>query len=179
MTEDSGILKTAKLFRNSDAFPLKFFVEARDNDGQDTGSHRTRARIVVNQITDINRLTLVFSDSTPNEIRNHYIALEELLEEKTNGLVSGIERFSNRKFLNENGSIIENPAATDVWFYLIDPETEMILQRNDSIVNENLLEPTAQSELNFAASGIARATAQGIFGPIEPKHQVHKVCKGI
>lgn len=172
MTEETGILRTAKSFRENANFPLIFFVEARDNDGQEMGSHRTRARIVINQITDLNRLSLVFSDATPNELRNQYAALEELFSEKTGGLITGIERFSNRKFLNENGTILENPAATDVWFYLIDPKTEEILQRNATIVQETLLEPTATAELNFAASGVARATAEGIYPPIELKQQV-------
>lgn len=136
------------------------------------GSHRTRARIVINQITDLNRLSLVFSDATPNELRSQYAALEALLSEKTNGLISGIERFSNRKFLSENSTILENPTATDVWFYLIDPKTETILQRNSSIVQETLLEPTARAELNFAASAMTRATAEGIYPPIEFKQQV-------
>lgn len=175
MTEDTGVLRTARQFRNEAVFPMIFYVEARDNDGQESSSHRTRARIVINQITDQHRMSLVFSDSSPNEIRNHYAALEELLEEKTNGMISGIERFSNRKFLNENGTIIENPQATDVWFYLIDPQTEQILKRNDSVIQETLLEPTARSELNFAASGVARATAEGIYAPIEIKQHVHKV----
>ncbi|KAL9892419.1 cadherin 99C isoform 2-T4 [Glossina fuscipes fuscipes] len=179
MTEDTGILKTAKLFRDQARFPMIFYVEARDNDGQEMGSHRTRARIVINQITDKNRLSLVFSDATPNELRNHFANLEELFSEKTGGLVSGIERFSNRKFLNENGSIVENPAATDVWFYLIDPKSETILSRNASVIEETLLEPSARSELNFAASGLARATAEGIHAPIELRQQVHKVKAAI
>lgn len=175
MTEETGILRTAKSFRGETKFPMVFYVEARDNDGQEMGSHYTRARIVINQITDLNRLSLVFSDATPNELRNHYAALEELFSKKTGGLISGIERFSNRKFLNENGTILENPSATDVWFYLIDPKTETVLQRNTSIVQESLLEPTARAELNFAASGVASATAEGIYPPIELKQQVHKV----
>lgn len=178
MTEDTGILRTAKLFQDGATFPMMFYVEARDNDGQELGSHHTRARIVINQITDQQRMSLVFSDSAPNEIRNHYSALEELLEEKTNGLISGIERFSNRKILTENGTIVENPAATDVWFYLIDPKTEQILARNDSTVREALLEPTARAELNFAASGVAHATAEGIYAPIEMKQQVTRVSNG-
>ncbi|XP_065371321.1 cadherin-99C [Calliphora vicina] len=172
MTEETGILRTAKSFGENAHFPMIFYVEARDNDGQEMGSHRTRARIVINQITDLNRLSLVFSDATPNELRNQYAALEELFSEKTGGLITGIERFSNRKFLNENGTILENPSATDVWFYLIDPKTEAILQRNSTVVQETLLEPTARAELNFAASGVARATAEGIYPPIELKQQV-------
>ncbi|XP_050317816.1 cadherin-99C isoform X1 [Bactrocera neohumeralis] len=179
MTEDTGILRTAKLFQDGATFPMMFYVEARDNDGQELGSHHTRARIVINQITDQHRMSLAFSDSAPNEIRNHYSALEELLEEKTNGLITGIERFSNRKILTENGTIVENPAATDVWFYLIDPKTEQILPRNDTTVREALLEPTARAELNFAASGVAHATAEGIYAPIEMKQQVTRVKAAI
>ncbi|XP_059218267.1 cadherin-99C [Stomoxys calcitrans] len=179
MTEDTGILRTAKLFRGEVQFPLIFYVEARDNDGQEMGSHRTRARVVINQITDMHRHALFFSDAAPNELRNHYATLEELLSEKTGGLISGIERFSNRKFLNENGTILENPSATDVWFYLIDPKTEKVLMRNASVVQEMLLEPTARSELVFAASAMTRATAEGIYAPIEMKQQVHKVKAAI
>ncbi|XP_075146442.1 cadherin 99C [Haematobia irritans] len=179
MTEDTGILRTAKMFRDDVQFPLIFYVEARDNDGQEMGSHRTRARVVINQVTDMHRHALFFSDAAPNELRSHYATLEELFSEKTGGLISGIERFSNRKFLNENGTILENPAATDVWFYLIDPKTEKILMRNDSMVQETLLEPTARSELMFAASSKTRATAEGIYAPIEMKQQVHKVKAAI
>lgn len=176
MTEDTGILRTAKLFREDSQFPMIFYVEARDNDGQEMGSHRTRARMVINLITDQQRHSLFFSDATPNELRSHSAALAELFSEKTGGLISGIERFSKRKFLNENGTILENPAATDVWFYLIDPKTEKILSRNASVVQETLLEPTARSEVIFAASSKTRATAEGIYAPIEMKQQVHKVC---
>ncbi|XP_055373712.1 cadherin-99C [Condylostylus longicornis] len=179
MTEDTGILRTQRSLHDIKSFPMKFNVEARDNNGIEEGSHVARARIVVNLITDLNRMSLVFSDSSPNEIRSHHIELEELIEEKTNGLIAGIEKFSNRKFLNENATVVENPSATDVWFYAIHPDNEMILTRNDTEVSSNLLEPAAQSEINFAASGIARATAQGIFSPLEPKHHVQKVTTAI
>ncbi|XP_068158053.1 cadherin-99C [Drosophila tropicalis] len=181
ISEDSGILRTAKPFTNDINFPMVFYVEARDNAeaNEEMGSHRTRARIVVNRLTDLNRMTLAFSDAPPSDLRIHYSELEELLQEKSNGLVSGIERFSSRKFLTDNGTIMENPAATDVWFYLIDPKTEQLLKRNDSAVQAALLQPAARAELNFAASGVARATAEGIYAPIEMKEQVHKVKAAI
>ncbi|XP_067617617.1 cadherin-99C [Eurosta solidaginis] len=179
MNEDTGILRTAKLFQADADFPMIFIVEARDNDGQEMGSHHTRARIVINRITDLNRMSLAFSDSAPNELRKYYSALEELLEEKTNGLISGIERFSNRKLITNNGTIVENPAATDVWFYLIDPKTEEILKRNDTVVKDALLEPAARAELTFAASGVAHATAEGIYAPIEMRREVQKVKAAI
>lgn len=124
-------------------------------------------------------MTLVFSDSTPKDIRIHQAALEELLSDKTSGFISGIERFSNRKFLNTNGTIGENARATDVWFYIIDPKTEKILSHNSSLVATRFLEPIAQSEINLAATGIARATAQGIFAPVIAQEQIHKVKAAI
>lgn len=172
---ETGILKTAKLFRDKDHFPIIFEVEARDNDGVEVGSNAARIRVVINQITDQNRLSLVFSDATPNDLRGHYMALEELLSKQTGGLIGAIERFSNRRFLNENGTVIENSAATDVWFYLIDPKTETILTSNATVIKESLLEATARNELNFAASGLTRATADGIYAPIKQRHNVHKV----
>lgn len=72
----------------------------------------------------------------------------------------------------------ENPQGTDVWFYLIDKETETILLRNSTPVISTILEPEVQTDINFAASGIAHATARGIFEPLEPKHQIQKVCFG-
>ncbi|KAG4067292.1 hypothetical protein HA402_000283 [Bradysia odoriphaga] len=165
IVEDSGILKTQK--------------KAFDNNGTNDNSHRTRARVVVNLIADINRMSLVFSDSTPKEIRKHYRELEELISDKSNGYITGIERTSNRKYLNDNGTITENASATDVWFYIIDPKSEKILPRNASVVMSKILEPAAQSEINFEASGIARATAQGIYAPIVAREAVHKVKAAI
>lgn len=60
-------------------------------------------------------------------------------------------------------------------FYAIDPESEKILDRNSSKLQTKLLSPEIQSEINFSASGIARATAQGIYGPIEAKLQTQQV----
>lgn len=177
--EDSGILKTQRSLKDVRDLPLRFMVEAFDNNGTNDNSHRTRARVVVNSIADINRMSLVFSDSTPKEIRKHYKALEELISDKSNGYISGIERTSNRKYLNENGTIAEDTSATDVWFYIIDPKSEKILPRNASVVMSNILEPDAQSEINFEASGIARATAQGIYAPVVAKETVHKVKAAI
>ncbi|XP_064535573.1 cadherin-99C [Drosophila montana] len=178
LAEDTGTLRTARPF-NDAKFPMILYVEASDNDAQEQGSHHTRARIVVNQLTDVNRLALAFSNAAPNKIRNHYTALEELLEVRTNGLVSGIERISNRKYATSNGTVVENPEATDVWFYLIDPKSEKLLGRNDSIIQETLLESSVSSELNLAASNLAQANADGIHAPIQIKEQVHKIKAAI
>uniref|UniRef100_A0AAG5CSC6 Cadherin domain-containing protein n=1 Tax=Anopheles atroparvus TaxID=41427 RepID=A0AAG5CSC6_ANOAO len=177
ITEDTGMLKTQKPFQNVHRMPLVFLVEARDNNGNASAGtvHKARARVVVNLISDINRMTLVFLDSNPKDMRRHARTLEELLHEKTDGLITGIERFSVRKILNENGTVEEVTGATDVWFYAVDPKTERILERNSSTVINRVLAPAILSQINFEASSIARATAQGIFGPIEPKLPIQKI----
>lgn len=182
ISEDSGIVKLQKSLESVTNLPLKFIVEARDNNGIDdlkTPMHRVRARIVVNAISDLNRMSLVFSDSSPSELRNHTKSLEELLSDKTGGLIIAIERLSIRRYLDDNGTIVENPDATDVWFYVIDPESEMILARNSTEVDVRILKSSAQSQINYAASSLARATAQGIYAPLEPKIENHQVKTAI
>ncbi|XP_055624574.1 cadherin-99C isoform X2 [Toxorhynchites rutilus septentrionalis] len=175
--EDNGMLKVQKSLQDVKQTPLVFIVEARDNNGDPLAGivHKAKARVVVNLISDINRMALVFSDSTPKDVRRHVRALEELLHDKSTGLITGIERFSTRKILNENGTIEEVNGATDVWFYAVDPKSEKILERNSTSVLNTILAPKILSQINFEASSIARATAQGIFGPVEPKQQIQKV----
>lgn len=60
-------------------------------------------------------------------------------------------------------------------FYAVDPKSEKILERNSTTVMSTILSPKILSQINFEASSIARATAQGIFGPVEPKQQIQKV----
>ncbi|XP_039436004.1 cadherin-99C [Culex pipiens pallens] len=175
--EDNGMLKTQKSLQSVKQTPLVFVVEARDNNGDPLAGvvHKAKARVVANLISDVNRMTLVFSDSAPKDVRRHVRALEELLHEKSTGLITGIERFSSRKILNANGTVEELIGSTDVWFYAIDPKSEKILERNSSMVSSNILAPAVMSQINYEASSIARATAQGIFGPVEPKQQIQKV----
>lgn len=172
--KDSGVIRTKKSLRNVNNFPMKFYVEARDNDGEEEGSHKTLARMVVNKITDDNRLTLHVVDTPPSQVRNHQIELEELLAEKTN-LIAGIERISNRKTMNENGTIIENPEETDIWFYTIDTDSEEILKRSDNLLKDSLLDLTSQSEIKAAASEIISGNVICICPPLEPKHHIQKV----
>lgn len=173
IVEDTGVIKTQKSLSRLPRKPLKFIVEVRDNNGSETGRiNRVKARVVINLISDVNRMSLVFADSSPKEVRRHARALEQLLLEKSYNLMIEIEKFSNRRSLVSNGSVVETPDATDVWFYAVDPESEAILERNDSVVVEHILEASAQSQINLEASSIAHATAQGIFPPIESQHHI-------
>lgn len=168
IAENTGVLKVQRSLKTVRNTPLIFFVEAIDNNGDlmDEKTRRSKARIVINFLTDANRLTLAFSDLPPKSLRTHSSSLKQLLEEKSQGNIVVIEGFSNRKYLNDNGQMEENPDATDVWFYIIDPKTEKILDRNDAVIQSQFFEKAAQTDINYEASNIARATSQGIFSPV-------------
>lgn len=171
---DAGIVKNRKSLHKIINGHFKFQVEAVDNYGKDSGVvHKTYARIIINVISDLNRMTLVFPESQPDEIKRHTRSLEDILTEKSHGLVATIEKFSNRRSLMQNGSIVELFDATDTWFYVVDPETEKILQRNSSKIVHNLLEPNIQSQINIAVSRLVRSPADGIFGPVEAENEIH------
>lgn len=181
ITEDSGMLRTQKVLEDHlTGKPFTFLVEAADTPDDVVGqSMSSVARVVVNAITDASRLSLVFIDSAPMDMRAHTAKLTELLADHSGGLVSGIERFSNHKFLMANGTIGETSNATDVWFYVIDPATEYILQHNASEIMNHLLEPFVQLAINKEASSIAHARAIGIFMPICAVEPVHRVIAAI
>lgn len=171
---DNGIIKTRKPLHKVIDGHFEFQVEAIDNYGKDSGIvHKSYARIVVNVISDLNRMTLVFSESQPNEIIRHTKNLEEILSEKSHGLIATIEKFSNRRSLMQNGTIVELSDATDTWFYVVDPKSEKILQRNSTEIFNNLLEPNIQSQINIAVSRLVRSPAEGIFGPVEAENEIH------
>lgn len=168
ISEETGVLKVQRSLKSVQNTPLIFLTEAIDNNGEllDEKTKKSTARIVINFLTDANRLALAFSDLPPKSLREHSNSLKELLSEKSRGNIVMIEGFSNRQFLNDNGIMEENPDATDVWFYIIDPKTEKILDRNDAMIQSQFFEKLAQTDINYEASNIARATAQGIFSPI-------------
>lgn len=168
ISEDTGVLRVQKSLKSVQTTPLIFFTEAIDNNGDlmNEKTKRTQARIVINFLTDANRLALAFSDLPPKSIRAHANSLKQLLADKSNGNIVMIEGFSNRQFLNDNGLMEENQDATDVWFYIIDSKTEKILNRSDTVIQAQFFEKVAQTDINYEASNIARATAQGIFSPI-------------
>lgn len=167
ISDDTGVLRVQRNLKSSTSSPLIFYAEAIDNNGiDDEKTKRSKARIVINFLTDANRLALAFSDLPPKALRMHSSSLKHLLADKSNGNIVVIEGFSNRQIVNTNGLMEENPDATDVWFYIIDPKSERILDRNDALIQSRFLEKAAQTDINYEASTIARATAQGIFSPI-------------
>lgn len=171
---DTGVIRTRKPLHKAIDGHFLFKVEAVDNYGKDAGVvHRSYARVVINVISDFNRLTVAISESNPDEVQRYKQNLEDVLTEKSNGLFASIEKFSNRKAMTQNGSIIELPDSTDTWFYVIDPKTEKILLRNSSILANGLLDVSIQTQITAAISRLVRSPVDGIFAPLETENEIH------
>lgn len=85
----------------------------------------------INLISDQNRLILVIDDAKPETIQHETKRLVDIMEDITN-LVVGIEKVTVKQYLGDNGTLEQDNSGTDVWFYVIDPETEKILDRNST-----------------------------------------------
>lgn len=75
----------------------------------------------------------MIGDAKPDMVQTKLDEITRILQEQS-GLIVGIEKLTSREFVGGNNTLETDPAATDVWFYVIDPETDEILSRNSSLV---------------------------------------------
>ncbi|XP_047001442.1 cadherin-99C [Schistocerca americana] len=170
---DSSIIKSKKLFDNDVGLPFRFTVEARDNPTSEQDSNTETVPVVINLITDRNRLILVIDDAKPETIQNEENKIASVLEDHTN-LIIGIEKVDSRQFLGSNSTIEIDKDGTDVWFYAVDPETETILERNSSRVLRSIMDAAVKSSITRDIGSTLQATTSGIHGPL----MVMKLQKG-
>lgn len=132
---ETGIVKTVRTFRNSEDVdePFKLKVKARDNPNSTSEYNEIEAPLVVNLISEINRMVLVIGDAKPDVVATKLDTVISVLQEQT-GLVAGVERLAAREHIGVNGTLEVDPTATDVWFYVIDPNTDGILPTNHTLV---------------------------------------------
>lgn len=78
-------------------------------------------------------MILVLEDAKRDAVQESKKEIEEILQEHS-GLIVGIEKFTPKQYLTENHTLEADPSATDIWFYAIDPETEAILDINQTKV---------------------------------------------
>lgn len=162
---ETGMIRTRKPFYKIVNKQFSFRVEAADNYGRDNSFiHKTYARIVINVLSDFNRLTLAISDITPGDASKHKNKLEEILSEKSKENMVQIEKFSYRKAMLSNGTIIELKDSTDVWFYVINPQTETILLRNETQM--------MNAQIITIISRLLHSQVDGIFGPLEIENEI-------
>ncbi|XP_052739794.1 cadherin-99C [Bicyclus anynana] len=137
LNADTGLISNIKTFENvpKEVLPFKFNVMARDNPKAE--DYKTaRASVVINLLQKDNQLIMEVGDQnmgaiTPLQARNLLVGVEE-----KSGLVAGLEKLTPRLYLGENGTIENDPKATNVWLYLLDPNTGEILTRDSQPVKK-------------------------------------------
>lgn len=78
-------------------------------------------------------MILVIGDAKPDIVAGKEEALVSVLQDHS-GLLVGVERLAARQYLGENGTLESDMSGTDVWFYVIDPASERILETNHTRV---------------------------------------------
>lgn len=128
----SGSITTTATFENvnPDDLPFKFNVQVRDNPNFTSNFNIAEAMVIVNLIGEENLLVMSIEKAAHENLHKDGPKIAKLMEEKT-GLLVGIDRIVVRMVKTENGTI-EIPEDSDIWFYTIDPITEIILDRNST-----------------------------------------------
>ncbi|CAK1579521.1 unnamed protein product [Parnassius mnemosyne] len=134
---DTGVITNIKTFENvpQEVLPFKFMVTARDNPSSSQDYNVARASVVINLLQKDNQLVLEVADLNAEALRRRARSLLAAIEEKS-GLVAGLEKLTARHYLGENGTLESDPKGTDIWLYLVDPNTGEILTRESKAVTK-------------------------------------------
>ncbi|CAG9122591.1 unnamed protein product [Plutella xylostella] len=134
---DTGIISNIKTLENvpSGILPFKFSVTARDNPNSASDYNVARAAVVINLLQKDNQLVLEIADMNPDLVRRQSRSILSAIEDKT-GLVAGVEKLTSRHFIGENGTLEKDDKGTDVWWFLVDPNTGEILTRESKKVKK-------------------------------------------
>lgn len=131
----TGIIKTKKSFKdiNETELPFRLTATAKDNPNSTTDFFATDTNVIVNVISSLNKIILVIEDANPEKMQNKLGDIIRILQDQT-GLIVGIEKLTAREYINENGTLETDPSGTDIWLYVVDRNTDTILQRNSTVV---------------------------------------------
>ncbi|KAL1505298.1 hypothetical protein ABEB36_004893 [Hypothenemus hampei] len=163
----TGIIRTKRTFDyiNKESLPFRLIVWARDNPNATDNYFEINSELIVNLISPQNRLILVIGDAKPDVIQKKSANIISVIEDQS-GLIPGIEKLGVREFISANGTLESDPDGTDVWFYVINPETDEILSRNHSLVTRSLLDKSAMDNITFDITGQIKNTAFNIHAPL-------------
>lgn len=131
----NGIIRTKKSLQDVNELELPFRLSciARDNPNSTTDFFEIESEITVNLIMALNRMILVIGDAIPDKVQTKLDEISRIMQEQT-GLIIGVEKLTAREYIGGNGTLEVDTGATDVWFYAIDPESDVILSRNSSLI---------------------------------------------
>lgn len=163
----TGIIKTKRSLSalSDDDLPLRLTITARDNPNAKTDFNSVDAELIINLISEINRMILVIGDAKPDVLAIKTDTIIHAIQDQT-GLIVAVEKLNTREYIGENGTLEVDPLGSDIWFYVIDPRTDSILPANDSIVERLIFDKSAMDNITFYVTGQIKHTAFNIHTPI-------------
>ena len=141
-------------------------ISARDNPGNLGDSRVTTAELVINVLTNEDLLVLTVKNISPEELEGKTGRLAEIMRDSTGLLVDIRSPVVAALQESENGTCCqENPDASDVWFYAIDPASQKLLSVNSSKVEDFILGRSPQTNLRYTITGELHVQASQIKAP--------------
>lgn len=85
-------------------------------------------------IKDQHRLVMAIDGARPDIVKSSENKLIDMLENQLQ-LIVGSEKVSAKQYRRRDNFTVEtDPTSTDFWFYVVDPASETILERNSTKV---------------------------------------------
>lgn len=123
--------------QNSSTFGATQYVapDKKISLSQDANNKLLFTLFQINLLQKENQLVVEVPDLNADAMRRRSRSLLTAIEEKT-GLYAGLEKLTSRHYLGENGTLESDTKGTDVWLYLIDPNSGEILTRESKPVKK-------------------------------------------
>uniref|UniRef100_A0A2S2QWG8 Protocadherin-15 n=1 Tax=Sipha flava TaxID=143950 RepID=A0A2S2QWG8_9HEMI len=167
----TGIIRTLRTLTDvpSRDLPFRLVITARDNPGATNPSdfNTAQAHVVINVIKEQNRMVMAIDGTRPDVVKSSENKLIDVLEKKLQ-LIVGSEKVSAKQYRRKDNLTIETDSgSTDFWFYVVDPASEMILDRNNTRVTRSILNKDSVTNITMAIVDKLSITASDIHSPLQ------------
>ncbi|XP_076361953.1 cadherin 99C isoform X2 [Tachypleus tridentatus] len=163
--KNTGFLSNTKTLEDisMEKLPLKVIVRATDSPDLRSAAMFKTNEVLINLISDSNRLVLAVKDSYPDKLLEMQDQLLRLLQEHTS-LLAGLEKVVSLKNLINN-TIEPDTSGSDMWFHLVEPGSFKLLQVQDPHIHSTLIEKNSQNIFLAKVSRLLNAQAETVRLP--------------
>ncbi|KAH8032713.1 hypothetical protein HPB51_001411 [Rhipicephalus microplus] len=164
----TGYLSNVKTFDDLQnvELPLKLKVTARDSPDLTARALTESTYVYVNLIRFENRLVLAIGDVLPDKVLQLKDHIMSIIQQQTR-LIASVEKVVALKVLRNN-TIVTDFSGSDIWMFLVEPESLRILTTNDPRVQMLVSSGSAQSSFLDHLSRSLGITAQQLRTPYAP-----------
>ncbi|XP_026810458.1 cadherin-99C isoform X2 [Rhopalosiphum maidis] len=172
----TGIVKTLRTLTDVPPrnLPFRLVVTARDNPGATNpiDYNTAQAHVVINVIKDQHRLVMAIDGARPDIVKSSENKLIDVLEKQLQLIVGG-EKVSAKQYRRRDNLTVEtDPSSTDFWFYVVDPASETILERNNTKVARSILNKDSVGNLTSTIAEKLSIIASDIHLPLQQQNVV-------